>query len=213
MNSCEANVIRSLGVCSILLLGPAACGQQGLIEIVGVWPMDSEALGSANMSDSAFGGLGGNGVDTNQGLCAKEGGTSCTSEPFYAHFVIVRIANGYQIDANNPQYGVVTLSGFAVALTAIDTDAPTLQGPSGSVHEVINPEESRNIVLPLIDLDTKRDYVRAAANDYHRYTATYRLQFYDRGSLRVGTSIHLGPYNGCPSGTSSVSFCPTTAMP
>jgi hypothetical protein len=206
-------MIRALAVCSILLVGPVACGQQGLIEIVGVWPIDGQALDSANMADTTFTGLSGDGVDTNQGLCAKEGSSSCSSEPSSAHFAIVRISNGYLVDTANPQYGVVTLTGFAVTLTGIDSDAPTLQGPSGSVHEVINPEESRNIVLPLIDLDTKHDYARAAPNDYHRYTATYRLQLSGRGSLQVGTSVQLGPYDECPSGSSSVAFCPATATP
>jgi hypothetical protein len=206
-------MIRLFLVCSSVLLGLVACGRQGLVEIVGIWPLDGGTLAAVDTSSIDLGHMNGDNVDTQQGLCLKNDGTSCGPEPFYVHVAVVRIANNYKIDTANPLYGVVTLKGFSVALTSIDADGPALHELSGSVRDAIGPEETRDIVLPLIDPDMKRDYTRAAPNDHHRYNASYLLQFENLHSLRVGTSIVLGPFSACPSDSTQISVCPELATP
>jgi hypothetical protein len=206
-------MMRLLSICSLLVLGTTACGGEGLIQVLGVWPMDGGMLTNVDMSDTTFNAKESDAVDTQQGLCAATDGSYCTPEPFYSHNAVIRIANGYPIDENNPLLGVATVTGFSVSLRSTIDGAPELSGPAGLAQEVVKPQETRNIVLPLVDVATKSAFAKAAGNTHYRYSATYTLRIEGRASLSIGTSVDIGPFNGCPTDSAPVATCPVTATP
>jgi hypothetical protein len=195
---------------AVLLSLLSGCGDPGLLQVLGVWPVAGYNLAGTNSSSGDFSSVVLETVDTHQNACRSSDGKTCTVEPFAAHFAVVQVVNRYTADASNPQFGVVTLEGYSLKLVAQDPDAPEFRTQSGAVNHVLGPGMVESLVLPLVDIAMKADYASRAPTTFARYSATYTLVVTGHASLKAATTIELGPINACPKDTMPVdSFdCP-----
>ena len=65
---------------------------------------------------------------------------------------------------------------------------------------------TRNVVLPLVDLEAKQTFVQNANRPFS-YIANYHIKVEGRESLTASTSIELAFLSNCPEKTITVSSC------
>jgi hypothetical protein len=209
----EATMLRPSLLTLLLFASSIGCGQEGMLRIIGVWSVDGGDLDKIEgLNAGSLGAMASDTVDSTQGLCAKSA-ADCVVEPFTGHYAVVRLVNEYPEDNANPLFGKVTLKDFVLTLTPATDDAPELREQSGDLLYDIRSQESRNVVLPLVDPDMKADFARNAGTQHFRYDAMYTLRFVDRGSLQTSTSIVVGPFNACAKGYTPVGVCPISSNP